>query len=97
MPFTEDLEAFCDADEFGTQTAYTPQGAASSISVNGIFDNGYREDLGMEGARPRLLCPHAKVPAVRRGDAFVINGVRYLVVTPEPDGTGMVNLVLELA
>ena len=94
MPFTEDLAAFFDPAEFASAATYTPAGG-SAATVNGIFDNGFADPLGIEGGAPRFTCVAADVAGVAHGDALAVDGTTYRVVGVEPDGTGLVALKLQ--
>lgn len=76
--------------------------AGQSITLKGvmcqaIFDNGYASSLGMDGAGPAITLASGDAAEVGQGDAVVIGGVNYSVVTVEPDGTGMTVIRLQEA
>lgn len=96
MPFAEDLALFTDPADFGVAASYTAAGEAAA-TVNGIFDREWSNELGMEGSGPLFRCAAADVPNVAHGDELVVGGVSYVVKGVNPDGTGMVDLILELA
>lgn len=93
--FTEDLSPFFDAVN-GFAEAVTYQGT-SEIAV--IFDNAFAQiDLGgsgVESTRPACLARAADVPNVAHGHTLKRGATTYHVVEVQPDGTGMVLLVLE--
>ena len=86
MAFTENLPAFLS--DFGVATV-------GGNSVKAIFDNGFGEIYGMDGAKPSLQCASSDVTTAVRGTAVVVKGVSYTIANIEPDGTGMSRLVLE--
>lgn len=91
--FTEDLTAFFDPVN-GFAEAVTYQG--SEIEV--IFDNAYvKVDLGsgVESRHPACVARAADVPAVAHGHTVVRGGATYHVIGVEPDGAGVVLLLLE--
>jgi hypothetical protein len=90
MAFTEDLAEFLSTDDFAVAATYN-----GATTVNGIFDNDYINDSAMESSRPRFVCKQSDVPAVAHGDTLVVSAVTYHVASVEPDGTGLVTLVLE--
>lgn len=95
---THNYAALTNPAELGTSVTFTLlAGVASTASVNGIFDNGYAEGVGMEGAQPSFGCAVTDVPGVRHDDALTIDEVEYVVKEVKPDGDGWVDLVLELA
>lgn len=94
--FTEDLAAFFDPAVFGTPAIY---GAAT---IAGIFDRGFAAAsvgayAGVEGARITYQCREADVPGIARGSVLTIAGDNYKAKAIEPDGTGVVVVVLERA
>lgn len=68
-----------------------------TTTVRGIFDKEYVDALGnlVEGSAPVLRCVAADVPSVEHGDTFEIRSAAYSVASVQPDGTGLVVLVLE--
>lgn len=101
MSFNEDLSEFFDPDDFGVTATYSNANYASvhpstkSTSVSGIFRNGYAEINGMETLTPLFLCAANTVSDVTNGAKLTINSVNYTVRGVQPDGTGLVRLVLE--
>lgn len=96
--FTEDIDAFFSLSDHAVSAEWTPQGG-SPAAVTGIFNDEYFEDVGgpvgVEGSQPVFVCPAAGVPGVAQGDAIVINAKTYAIVNVRPDGTGIVDLILE--
>ena len=98
MAFAEDLAPFFDTAEFGTAASYLPLGSVEDpVTINGIFDHAYAEPIDgvAEGARPVFTCAAASVPNAAHGDTLTIAGTTYKVRGVQPDGTGVVLLVLE--
>lgn len=92
--FTEDLDAFFDADEHAL--AATLQGGTT---VNVIFDAPYQEALELAGTNPSVLC---KASAVAAGDVgtktLTVSGTVYNIVGREPvDDGAIVRLQLQQA
>jgi hypothetical protein len=93
---------FLSADEFGVQAAYS-QNDAPEVLVSGIFD---RQHLAIEageaavsGFAVTFTCRAddlAGLPFGKalQGDWLTIGGERWTVFEPQPDGTGMVTLLL---
>ena len=98
MPFTEDLTAFFDLDEFADAATFTPAGGGPAFTVNGIFDAPYQlnsaRDVQIDTDKPRFTCRSSDVTAVRREDGCTIAGRQYDVLAVEPDGTGVSVVVL---
>lgn len=90
MPMTEDFTAFFDAAEHATEVQLDGQ------TVSGILDRGYSDVSGMATTRPTFTMAAADAPYVDEGSTLVVGTDVYSVRTPEPDGTGLVMLPLEL-
>jgi hypothetical protein len=93
----EDLSVFFNAQEHGTTVQIDGQ------NVVGILERGYGDVSGIATTRPAFTCPLSAVPYVEAGstliappDDAVPEVTVYEVRQPEPDGTGMVTLPLEL-
>lgn len=72
----------------------------NGVEVAGIFDNAYHAGdigIGMASTQPAFTTLTANVVGEAVGQLLVINGVSYYVAAPEPDGTGMSLLLLEVA
>ena len=67
----------------------------SQGNVQGAFEHQYVDVLGTESLRPTFTCNTVDLPAAPHGYKIVYNSITYLIITPEPDGTGMTLLVLE--
>lgn len=80
-------------------TATTRHGEVVSFAV--IFDNGYAAGsvglAGMASSQPSAMARSADVADLAVGGSIDVNGVAYLVAEIQPDGTGMVTLLLEKA
>jgi hypothetical protein len=89
MPFTEDLTAFFNPDDFGTAVTY------NGGTIYGIFDNEYVEIGAVATLAPILTCRTSDVSAASEGTSIVIGGVTYQIMVKQPDGTGVSRLILE--
>lgn len=81
-------------DEFGVDATF---GAAT---VRGVFDSGFAAAqaafaVGVEGAQLTFRCRSADVPGIAHGATITIYGVAYTVRGVQPDGMGLVMLILE--
>lgn len=97
-----DRLTFVSVDDFGVNAAYS-QNDALEVTIPGIFD---RQHLAIEagdgavtGFAVTFTCRAddlAQLPFQRalQGDWLTIDGERWMVVEPQPDGTGMVMLLL---
>lgn len=89
---TDDFASLCA--DFGTAATF------GSTAIVGILDRGFAAAqtgmlAGVEGARITFLCAVADVPGVAHGSALVIDGTSYTVRGVQPDGTGVVTLILQ--
>lgn len=89
MSFDEDLSAYLV--EFGSDATINGE------VVRGIFDAAYAEQFGVAGSSPAFLVPTASIPVVALADIVVLGTANYAVVGIHPDGTGMTNLILQVA
>ncbi len=64
--------------------------------VDGILDNAFVEQQGVEGTRPTFAAPDAALSAVTHSTAVSINSVPYRVIGIQPN-TGVTVLILERA
>lgn len=90
MPFTEDLTAFLDTDDFATSAVFSRTGA----TVDVIFDDDYKDPLGIESSGPRAVGRVADFAGVVHQDTLTLNSIAYIIIGVEPDGTGMLALRL---
>ncbi len=97
-----DIDAFNTCFFNGTfdeEALYTPSGG-SATPVNVIFDNGYHAaqfqeaDGQIESKGPKATCSDSDVVGVAHGDTFLIRGDTWYVIEVQPDGTGLVTLLL---
>jgi len=63
--------------------------------VVGMFDKEFAAALDIEGDLPVLICREADVSSAAHGTAVVRSGTSYTVVGMQPDGAGMIALILE--
>jgi len=89
MPMTEDFTAFFDTDEHATAATY------NASTVNGIMEDQFVEVNGMEATKPTFLCAEADVSGIAHGSSITINAIVYSVVGHQPDGTGLILLILQ--
>lgn len=85
-----------DLDLIFDLSAFAREATVGGRTVNGIFDRPYKEETGISGFVPVLYCKSSDVATVAEGTAVVIDGVSYEVVVPQPDGSGVTALVLEV-
>lgn len=89
MPMTEDFSAFFNASEHGTTATY------NAADVVGIFEDRYVEVNGVETVKPTFACAEAEVAGVAHNDTITINALVYTVKGTQPDGTGVILLILQ--
>ncbi len=90
---TADLAGFLDLDEFGVEVTLT-----GGTKIKGIFDNEHRliSEQGGEvsSTMPQVICRATDVSGVAVGGSVTILTVAYKVIERQPDGTGLVTLML---
>lgn len=101
MAFQEDLSVFVDPDAPGVVPAiYTKKGMfpQDGTPIYAQFFNEFEAaslfNFETESAKPLAMCPVASVPDVTHGATLTISNVDYNIVGIQPDGTGMVTLIL---
>jgi len=88
-----------DADVFAENATFTPAGGQGR-SVVVIYDNGYQAaqyrvaEAEIESLGPKVTCREADVVDVAHGDTIVLRGVTLHVLEVQPDGFGMVTILL---
>lgn len=68
-----------------------------AVSGQGLFNAAWADPLDIAVTRPVLRVVAADFPAVAVGSAVAIGTDDYTVRTVEPDGSGMLRLVLKAA
>ena len=68
-----------------------------AYTAAGIFDRSYADRLGLVSRETRFVALASALPAIAQGASVTVGGVAYTVRAVEPDGTGMLALVLEAA
>jgi hypothetical protein len=89
MPFVEDLTPFFALDDFAELVT------VAGVTFSAVFDAEHSVGLDVAGVRPMLTCPAADVAGVSVGAAATVRGQAYTVREIQPDGTGVVALMLE--
>jgi hypothetical protein len=85
----------------GETVTYTPQGG-SAVSLQGIFTADYYAaleggELQVASTKPAVSFPVSSVPNAAPGDSVTAQGTDYEVAEVQPDGMGMVALILHEA
>lgn len=97
-----DRLVFVSAKDFGVVAKYS-QNENAEIDVPGIFDRQHlavdAADASVSGFVVTFMCRADDLTQLtfgkpRQDDRLTIDGERWRVVEPQPDGTGMVMLVL---
>lgn len=93
MAFTEDLTVFFNTDDFAVVVTKVDE-----TTFDAIFDNAEYQvqdgDQVVSMRQPELLCRESDVSSLSQGDTLTVNGTNYTLAKPEPDGTGIIRLVL---
>ena len=89
------IEASINAASLSALANATAQ--VSGVSVGGLFDAFYTAPLGMSNSGPTFTALASSLADVAAGDSLTIASTAYSVREVQPDGRGMVALVLEKA
>jgi hypothetical protein len=98
-----DRRAFLATEGFGTVALYQPSNGLER-AITGIFDDAHLvssgSEAGVAGTAPVFTCTADDLALLSLGkavydDQMVIDDDIYLVKQIQPDGTGMVMLLLE--
>lgn len=86
--FSEDLDAFLDADEHAIEASFTPSGGSAS-TVKVLFDRAYAEQFGVAGTNPFATGKASDFPAATtEGGTLVISGTTYTIRVRQPVDDG---------
>jgi hypothetical protein len=92
-----DLDSFINTDEFAKSVTYAPT-IGTPKTVNVIFDNAFYEAhlLGapVDSMNPSCEGKESDFIGISGNDVITIEMVTYYVVGYEPDGTGIIKIVL---
>lgn len=87
--FKEDLSEFFDSSELS-------EAATIGVStVHGIMETQFVEVNGIEGVRPVFTCAANQVEKMVYKQTIEVAGITYKVAGRQPDGTGLISLILE--
>lgn len=89
----DDLTPFFNTAEFAVSATWSE----SSKPVDVIFDDSFSDPLGISSSVPTATANAAHMPNVARGQTLVIKGVTYKIDDIQPDGTGLIDLILKKA
>jgi hypothetical protein len=90
VAFSGNIRAFVDLRHFAVTAT------VAGVSVSGHFDRAYAEFGGISGTAPAFHCILADLPSIYVDQQLVIEGVgSFRIRVGEPDGAGMVTLILE--
>jgi hypothetical protein len=101
MPVESATDRAAYLADFGDEAIFTH--GTTSTAVRGILDAPTRMDDGESGAgsmmvHPSFLCAEADLPAgFTAGDGVSVGGSPYVAKPLQPDGSGMVLVLLERA
>lgn len=95
MDMDADNRAMLSSSEFAA-ASFTLNG----VSIQGIYDDAYYQVVGIDGSvessQPAVICVQSDATGVKHEDIVVIDGKTFYVVGIKPDGTGMIELALEV-
>lgn len=87
---TEDLDVFLDDDDFAITATII------GLPVVGIMSEEYVQVNFVESKKPVFDCKEEDIYGVTHGSSLIAGDDAYQVVGIQPDGSGMVKLILEL-
>ncbi len=95
-----DLAGFFDTDYHAVAAVDKSGGVGGGSTVNGIFDNEFvgvldGGDVTVESATPIFTCQASDIATPAHGDTVTISAAIYTVRGVQPDGTGVLVLILE--
>ena len=90
MAMTEDLSVFFDTDDFAVTVNLDGSLVDGILSLEPIESNFVRT------VRPVFTYEKADKPSVTIDSILIYDSITYKVKWPEPDGTGMQMLILEV-
>ena len=74
---------------------YDEAASLQALQRYGILDTPMADQFGILGSAPRFICAAADVSGIAAGATLTITGIGYTVSEVRPDGTGMMELVLD--
>lgn len=95
MTWATALECMNDAvlDTFNTGAIYL------GAPIQGIYDENYVDislgEVPIESSSPAFIARASDVPGVAHGASLIISGATFKVVNVQPDGSGLLLLILE--
>lgn len=91
----EDWAVFFDPADFATPANWETQ-AAESATLDGIFSEAAEVAAGVSASLPTFTAPETAIPTTAaQGDELEVQGETFLVSDIEPDGAGLVRVILE--
>lgn len=95
-----DLDTFMDVGGFAVVASYVHQGGAA-VNINVIFDAPFLESelaaaVGIAAVRPSCFAKTSDVANARNGDTITIGGKVYTIVSVQPDGTGLTQIIFRV-
>lgn len=67
------------------------------VSIMGVFDAPYANPLQIDNTQPTFTTDEDGVDGIAQGDTLTVGSTDYTVRALEPDGVGMLRLILETA
>jgi Tfp pilus assembly protein PilP len=76
-------------------TDFAKSGTVNGVTINGIFDEGYQQQLGIiEDQNPMFTVKDSDIVGITHGMAVVINSRNFKIREIQPDGNGITVLQL---
>lgn len=76
-----------------------PKRSSKTVPIRGKFERQFVEVAGQEGYSPTFECHIDDIPVqpgLAQDDQLAVNDIDYIVKSTEPDGFGLVLLILRL-
>ena len=89
MTFSENLDEYFDTSDFAVAAV------SGAVTVYGIFENAYSEDLASQGTLPIMTCKTSDADLFAINNLLSIEGHTYYLRIKKDDGTGVTTMVLE--
>jgi hypothetical protein len=100
MALRENLAVHFNTAEFADSAVLTPLAGGDPLSFSVLLDNDHESrslgDIAQAGRDWVAFALVSEIPGVAVGDTITVNAVDYRVATVEPDGRGVVRMVLHL-
>jgi len=88
MPMNENFDIFLSTSEFAYAATY------SGNTINVLFDDAYIDANGIESVQPNITGKESDLSAANQDDTIVVDGTTYVMRELQPDGYGLMHVLL---